>query len=281
MAVDGGEIALQQVTESTVVAIDPRLRSNAAAIVLDDFIVAVDVGMRPYAARLFREALESTYDRPVRLACVTHKHADHTFGLAAFKDVTLFGSRLLAAALERSPDFSPEAREDMKKMEPGGADWLDEVERVIPALSFDGRIDVTSGGRIAEFHHSGGHTSCSVWGYLADEKVLFSGDLVFSGMFPFAGDPTADPEAWMSTLRYWMTLAIDHVIPGHGQVCGPGEIVNQLEFLEALKQNTLEVVETGLGPEHIALPPEYPVGDKPWFAEKTAQRWHEYYGERT
>ena len=274
------KITLQQVTVSTVAAIDPKLHSNAAAVVLDDFIVAVDVGMRPYGSRMFREALESTYERPVRLVCVTHKHADHTFGLRAFKDVTLFSSHELPRALERSPEFAPEARAARKQDEPDGGDWLDEVELVLPALRFYGQMDVADKGRRVEFHHSGGHTSCSVYGYLADEKVLFSGDLIFAGMFPYAGDPTADPEAWMSTLRLWTTMAIDHVIPGHGPVSGPDEIVKQLELLETLKQNTLEAIMAGGGPADIVVPSTYPTADKPWFVERTLLRWHEYYSGR-
>ena len=151
MSSDLDRIMPQQVTDSTVAAIDPRLRSNAAAIILDEFIVAVDVGMRPYAARLFRETLESTYGRPVRFVCVTHCHVDHTFGLKAFKDVTLFASRRLAEDLRSSPDWSPEARAAFKQNEPDGGDWLDEVELVIPSLLFDGRLDITSNGRTVEF----------------------------------------------------------------------------------------------------------------------------------
>lgn len=275
-----GGIALQRVTESTVAAIDPRLRSNAAAVIFEDFIVAVDVGMRPYAARLFREALESTYRRPVRFACVTHCHPDHTFGLQTFKDVTIFGSRRLADALERSPDWSPEARARWKQEDPEGGEWLDEVELVLPSLRFDGRVDIVNNGRLVEFRHTGGHTDCSVYGYLPDEKVLFAGDLIFAGGFPFAGDPTADPEVWMATLRTWMSMAIDHVIPGHGPVSGPGEIVRQLEFFETLKQNTVKAIEAGRGCGDIVLPSTYPIGDKVWFAEKTAQRWHAYYRGR-
>jgi cyclase len=276
-----GGIALQQVTESTVAAIDPRLQSNAAAIILDDFIVAVDAGMRPYAAQLFRATLESTYRRRVRFVCVTHKHADHTFGLGAFKDVTVFGSRRLAEALEQSPDFAPEARAAWKQNDPEGGEWLDEVELVTPSLRFDGRMDIADNGRIVEFHHAGGHTDCSVYGYLPEEKVLFSGDLIFADMFPFAGDDTADPEVWMSTLRLWMTMEIDHVIPGHGPVSGPGEIVRQLGFLESLKRNTMEALAAGRDCTGIMLPSTHPVGDKPWFAEKTLQRWHAYYGGRS
>jgi cyclase len=275
-----GAIALQRVSESTVAAIDPRLQSNAAAVIFDDFIVAVDVGMRPYAARLFREALGGTYGRPVRFACVTHCHADHTFGLQAFKDVTLFGSRRLAVVLAQSSDWSPEAQSRRKEDDPDGGRWLDEVELVLPSLRFDERMDIVSKERVVEFRHSGGHTDCSVYGYLPDEKVLFAGDLIFAGGFPFAGDPTADPEAWMATLRAWTSMAIDHVIPGHGPVSGPDEIVKQLEFFEALKRSTIEAIEAGRGYSDIVLPTIYPIGDMVWFAEKTAQRWHAYYSGR-
>ncbi len=273
----GSGLSLQRVTENTVSAIDPRLRSNAAAVAFDDFVVAVDVGMKPSGARLFREALEAEFRRPVRFACITHKHADHTFGLSAFKDVTLFGSWVLAEALETSADFEPEAREGMKRMDPSDADWVDEVERVVPHVQFDGRLDIAAGGRVVEFHHSGGHTSCGVWGYLAAERVLFSGDLIFAGMFPFAGDATADPAAWMAVLRSWSALAIDYVIPGHGPVCGPEEIPRQLSFFEALKRSTLATIEAGGACTDIALPDTYPVGDMPWFAEKTLQHWHAHY----
>ncbi len=271
-------IVLQRVTQSTVAAIDSRLQSNAAAVIFDDFIVAVDVGMRPYASRLFREALESQFRRPVHFACITHCHADHTFGLQAFKDVTLFGSRRLADALERSPDWTPE-ESARRKLDDSEGGWLGEVELVLPSLRFDGRMDIANRGRLVEFHHAGGHTDCLVYGYLPDEKVLFASDLIFAGGFPFAGDATADPEVWMATLRAWTSMAIDHVIPGHGPVSGPGEIIRQLEFFETLKQNTLKAIEAGQGGEDIELPSVYPVGDKVWFAEKTAQRWHAYYSD--
>ena len=199
--------------------------------------------MRPYAARLFREALESTYGRPVRFACVTHCHPDHTFGLKAFKDVTIFGSRRLAAALEQSPDWSPEARARRKQDDPEGGDWLDEVELVLPSLRFDGRMDIVNKGRLLEFRHSGGHTDCSVYGYLPDEKVLFSGDLIFAGAFPLCRRPDGGPGGVDGhSADVDEHAEIDHVLPGHGPVSGPGEIVRQLEFLEIMKRNTIEAI---------------------------------------
>jgi glyoxylase-like metal-dependent hydrolase (beta-lactamase superfamily II) len=271
-------IRLQQVTENTVAAIDPRLVSNAAAVIMDDFIVAVDVGMRPDASRLFRATLEETFQRPVKFVCVTHYHADHTFGLRPFKDVTLFASRQIVDTFAQSPDWNPDARERWKQNDPDGGEWLDEVEFVLPQLLFQQGLDIAGGDDLVEFHHSGGHTSCSVYGYYPREKVLLAGDLIFSGRFPFAGDGTADPEAWMSTLRTWLEMEIEHVIPGHGPVSDADEIARQLEFFEILKRNTLQAITADGDHRDIVLPTVYPsIAEDEWFTGRTLERWYAYY----
>ena len=271
-------VALLRVTESTVAAIDPRLVSNAAAVVLDDFVVAVDAGMRPHASRLFRAALEETFQRSVKFVCVTHYHADHTFGLQTFKDATVFASRRIVDTLGQSPDWSPEARQRWKQDDPDGGEWLDEVELVMPQILFQRKLEIAGGDDVVEFHHSGGHTSCSVYGYYPREKVLLAGDLIFAGGFPFAGDETTDPEIWISTLKTLLEMDIEHVIPGHGPVSGAAEIGRQLEFFEILKRNTLQAIKAGGDHRDIVPPTVYPpAAEDEWFMAKTLERWYEYY----
>jgi len=274
-------LVLQRVSAGTVAAVDQRLGSNAAAVVFDDFIVAVDASLRPYAARLFRRALEDGYQRPVRFVCVTHYHADHTFGLAPFKDAALVSSREMVEALEGSPDWGPEALARWRTDDPEGGQWLDEVEKVMPTLLVHERLDIANRGKSLELHQSGGHTRCSIYGYVPDEKVLLAGDLVFTDTFPFAGDRTADPELWVSTLRSWLEMDIEHVIPGHGPVTDAGEIGRLLEFFERLKRNTLEALAAGRSPADIVLPSTYASAGQPWFVEKTLDRWHTYYRDRS
>jgi cyclase len=239
------------------------------------------VGMRPYASRLFRAALEETFQRPVKFVCVTHYHADHTFGLGPFKDATVFASRQLVDTVAQSPDWSPEARARWKQDDPDGGEWLDEVEFVQPQLLFQQELDIVGADDLLEFHHSGGHTSCSVYGYYPREKVLLAGDLIFAERFPFAGDGTADPEAWMSTLKTWLEMNIEHVIPGHGPVSAKDEIARQLEFFEILKRNTLQAIKAGGDHRDIILPTVYPpTAEDDWFTGKTLERWHTYYRSR-
>ena len=96
------------------------------------------------------------FQRPVKFVCVTHYHADHTFGLRTFTDVTLFASAKIIDTLAQSPDWSPEARARWKRDDPDGGEWLDEVEFAQPQLLFHRRLDIVSGDDLVEFHHSGG-----------------------------------------------------------------------------------------------------------------------------
>jgi cyclase len=272
----------QQVTASTVVVTDPRLQSNVGAVVFDDFIVAVDAGMRPYATRVVRTELEQRFGRPVKYLCVTHYHGDHTLGLQPFKDVSILASREILDAFARDPGRTAEGLAERAKEDPEAAEWVGEVEFVTPSALFHEQMEVACNGRSVEFRHTGGHTSCSVYGYLPDEKVLFTGDLLFAGGFPFAGDETTDPELWMSVLEQFLRMDVEYVIPGHGPVSGLGEIRKELGFFQALKQNTLQAIDAGRAWREIVVPPAYEEAEEEWFTERTLQRWHEYYrGERS
>src|SRR5512138_341579 len=130
----GIHFELQQVSPSTVAVVDEQLASNAGALVLDDYIVAVDATMRPDTARTFRQLLEEKFQRPVKYLCVTHYHGDHVLGLTSFKDVTLFASAHIVANMQSrmKSDWTPEALAAWKAEDPAAAEWLDEVELIIP-----------------------------------------------------------------------------------------------------------------------------------------------------
>jgi len=61
--------------------------------------------------------------------------------------------------------------------------------------------------------------------------VLFAGDLLFAGKFPYAADDTCDPEAWIATLKTWLGMDILHVIPGHGPVTDLGRGAHSIGIL--------------------------------------------------
>jgi glyoxylase-like metal-dependent hydrolase (beta-lactamase superfamily II) len=54
--------------------------------------------------------------------------------------------------------------------------------------------------------------------YLPEDKVLFAGDLVTGGVFPYMGD--ADVAAWVKALDQIEKLEVKHLVPGHGRAGG-------------------------------------------------------------
>jgi glyoxylase-like metal-dependent hydrolase (beta-lactamase superfamily II) len=50
--------------------------------------------------------------------------------------------------------------------------------------------------------------------YVATDRVLFSGDIIFEGRVPFVGD--ANSRHWLQTLERLDTGHLEALVPGHG-----------------------------------------------------------------
>ncbi|MBI9048503.1 MAG: MBL fold metallo-hydrolase [Anaerolineaceae bacterium] len=273
---------LTQVSNNTVIGSHEAGRSNAGAVILKDFIVAMDCTMWPRTARLFREKLEDQFQLPVKYLFVTHSHGDHVMGLTAFKDITMFSSAQLQESLSRrmQNQWTPEQMEEMKGSGLAPADWIDEVEFIIPPILFHQHMEILNAQQNIEFHHSAGHADDSAWAYFPDEKVLFSGDLIFANMFPYAGDDTCDPEKWMAVLRTWLDMPIDKLVPGHGPVMGLEVVEQTLKLFEQLKKNTKDVIAKNGSSEDIKIPDTVEISDESqWMVKKTLDHWIQFYAK--
>lgn len=274
------ELELEQIGERTMAVIDRGdLHSNAGAVSLDSFIVAVDPTMKPPAARAFRQELEWRFDLPVEFLHVTHCHPDHVFGTAPFKDTCIIGSVELAANILSMAEWTPEIMERWRQDNPAeAAEWFDEVEILLPTLGFDGRLEIRDADLTVELVHTGGHTSCSSYAYVPQEKVLFAGDLMFAKGFPYAGDPTCDPDRWMDALRGFLSLDFEKLVPGHGPVVGKDEVEKHLAFFQALRDATQEAIEVGEGTDAIQIPEFYGLGEElAWAKTATLEHWYGFY----
>ncbi|MFX0005867.1 MAG: MBL fold metallo-hydrolase [Promethearchaeota archaeon] len=250
-------IEFKEVTPHTIlVNFKDYFNLNAGAIILNNFIIAIDTLMYPIQAKRFRERLEMKFNLPVKYLFITHYHADHLFGVAAFKDIEIFGSSLLIENMKkkREGNWTTEAFNEWKKEEPEIAEIIDEIEIIIPTNGFKTKRVIKDDGLNVKFYHSGGHTGCSSFAYFPEEKVLFSGDLIAAGYWPFISDPTEDFEGWISSFEYMLNLDIEIVIPGHGPLVEKGYIKEQLIFMKNLKNNVLKAISEGKKPEQIEIP---------------------------
>jgi len=150
----------------------------------------------------------------------THGHADHIVANAAVKEATR--ARLAIHKLD-------EYRLDAKTRPPSNL--------VVPPATADDLIEEGPLRYVADIDllamHTPGHTEGSTCFYLASEKALFSGDVLFKGNVGRVDFPGSDPRAMERSLERVAGLPADtRVYPGHGE---PTTIGSELSWLRGFR----------------------------------------------
>jgi glyoxylase-like metal-dependent hydrolase (beta-lactamase superfamily II) len=187
--------------------------SNAAFVVTPAGVVVIDaLGSPALATRLMDEIAKVT-PIPVTHVIVTHYHADHIYGLQAFKDK---GARIIAHVAAREYLNSETARLRLAASRQDLAPWIDMSTRLVPADEWvEGPKELKVGGVSFQLQPVGpSHTPEDMVVYLPQEKVLFAGDLVFRSRIPFVGQ--ADSGHWIKALDTLLSFNASVIVPGHG-----------------------------------------------------------------
>ena len=189
--------------------------SNASFVVTAEGVVAIDALGTPQLGDALVRAIRATTPKPIRRVIITHYHADHFYGLKAFKDA---GSEVWAHRTGREYFESGEAERRLVQRSRDLFPWVDEKMVLVQAdrwLDGDERFEL--GGKAFEVHHMGpAHSPDDVIVVLPGEGVIFSGDILFAGRIPFVGE--ADSRRWLERIDQLLALKPRMMVTGHGQV---------------------------------------------------------------
>ena len=195
-------------------AVNRNFISNAGFVVTDDGVVVIDALGAPAVAEALIAAIGRVTLQPIRYLIVTHYHADHVYGLQAFKHV---GATILAHREGQEYLNSEQARLRLQASRTDLAPWIDEQTRLVPADRWldDEQTALKVGSFDFVIRRVGpAHTPEDLSVYLPARGVLFSGDLVFRGRIPYVGQ--ADSARWIASLQQLIDLKLKVLVPGHG-----------------------------------------------------------------
>lgn len=225
--------------------------SHISFIDFDSYLVMVDTGMDVDKTKEFRKFAEKTTERNFQHVIITHYHGDHTFGTNVFKDCEI---------------ISTQATKDILAQKVEG-DYNDK-NIILPNKTFSGEYELKEGNKTIKIIETNGHTMGSAFVYLPKERAIFTGDLLFADMFPFAGDPTVNPYEWINALQEMIDLKPNIVIPGHGHISSVTELKNQKELLINFVKNIEDMMIQRLSIQEIKKSPRLPK-----YAHDVNERW--------
>lgn len=215
------EMELKQVAEHTyyvegqagIATDNAGFISNAGVVITDEGVVIFDgLGTPSLAHKLLQKIREIT-DKPIVKVIVSHYHADHIYGLQVFKEQ---GAEIVAPdgvyEYIDSDAASSRLEERQFSLEP----WVNEQTVVVtPDRIIDKSESFTVGDTTFLINVIGSaHSDGDMTLYVENDRVLFTGDLIFEGRVPFLG--SNNTKHWLETLEKMEAQKLHALVPGHG-----------------------------------------------------------------
>lgn len=209
---------------------------NPSYVTTADGVVVIDTPQLPTRAVAMREEAEAI--GPIRYVVNTEHHVDHIFGNYYFKGAgpVVHHRGVADNFMTVGPILDPfaYAAEAMPTDDPQGQAIFPEravyeADMNTGRIVFTGDVTLRVGDHTVELIHTPGHTPGQLAVHVPEERVVFTGDTVFSEVQTWL--MTSDIDQWVAALDRIAALDVDHVIPGHGPITTTRYLATQKQVL--------------------------------------------------
>ena len=172
----------------------------------------------------------------------THANGDHCYGNQLVGGARIVASERTAAEMVELPPSAMAALvEQAPEMGELGAFFLEcfgafdfrGIELTLPQQTFSGELTVAVGDRKLELIEVGpAHTRGDTLVHAPRERVLFSGDILFSAAHPIAwAGPVSN---WIAACERILAMDPELIVPGHGPLATPDSVRELKAYFEYL-----------------------------------------------
>ena len=279
--VDAGYAAVYKVKDGIYATISDTSK-GFTTICNGGFLFGKDAGLvlegfgTPLGSHFQLDAYHKVAQVPVTGALLTHYHFDHSMGNTTYgaNSIQFWGHANVAKRMmesygamqgaDRAAFLAPsEKRVQNAKNDNARQHALGDLGAITnvfdmankTSLAFPNRpldpaklpLHVDLGHFPLSIEHFPGHSGTDIIVRAPEQKVVFTGDLVFSHSYPACFDEQCSMSSWRSTLKTFASWDTDTTfVPGHGPICGQEGIQSLRDLFDDLGEQAEKMHKAGV-----------------------------------
>jgi len=246
------DFEVQKITDDVFALVGPlgdrtpeNLSNNATygVIVTSEGVVLIDSGGTYKGAQRIHETIKNLTEEPVKLVINTNGQDHRWLGNDYFRQQ---GAKIIA---HRKTVEDQEARLDdqlIRLANTVGDSGMAGTSATHADEIFDEKRNLVIGDKTLELHPVGqAHTPSDVIVWLPKEKVMFSGDIVYTERM-LSVRPYSNSGSWINAFETMAAFEPEHIVPGHGHVTTLEKArQDTYSYLRFLRDSVYEFMDAG------------------------------------
>ena len=243
---------MKQVT-SQVYAETKYRSGNVGFVVTSPGVVCVDVPMLPSDARDWRAQIATVTRKPIIAVIQTDYDQARVVGTYLFKVPLVAHDNTWDRMKLYSSEKMLNQINELIEQDTGQTNW----QARMPDITFKERLILYKGDTEIHVMHGGGHSAATSLVYLPQERIIFSGDLVFSRQHPSMAQ--AETKQWLSALNQLRKIPAETIVPGHGEMCSTEDTHSLSDYIRDMRATVRKSFQAGRSKSETssALIPEF------------------------
>jgi glyoxylase-like metal-dependent hydrolase (beta-lactamase superfamily II) len=190
----------------------------------------------------------------------THANADHCWGNQLVAEAEIVASEAGAREMGELP---PQAVAELMAAAPTLGEFGEYLSRIFgdfdfagielapPTRTFTDELELTVGDKRVRLIEVGpAHTRGDVLVHVPDDKVVFTGDILFIGGHPIIWAGPVDN--WIAACDHILAMEVDAIVPGHGPITDKAGVAAVRDYLEYVRDEARKRFDAGLSVDEAA-----------------------------
>ncbi len=218
---------------------------NVACTATDEGAVLIDTPMLPGDAWDWLKKIAPATKKGIACLINTDYQVERILGNCFFPAAVTIAHQSAWVEMQRYYEgFLQRYLSHYKEYQSSASADLSRIRIVLPEVTLTMDMTLYKGERIFRLIHAGGHTAANIMVHLAQEQILFTGDVVVTGEHPSLGQ--ANSTRWLDALEMIRRMNnVDIIVPGRGDPCDRSAIEMLKDYIIKLRERVYEHYANG------------------------------------